>query len=589
MNRSILIVMCDFLVSAMLSMMASMAPGTDARFGYGASLDRNSAALIMEELKVRGAELEELQAQLRKSQANEFSEEREAQIKRLEQQLAENIAKSELLEAQLALRPENSGVLSSEELQKRLAEEVKKRTLAATREQGAQMELERLRNTMRLVAGSLDKVNTNYTASREELEAARRALEERDKQLSNRKEDLSASQAELAAVRNSLQTELTRLEEARRKTAALSGEVAYTRGQLSTVERDLASARDQADRYRRQMEQKQLEERDAKRQLDDMKSQYQLAVTQLTQTRKDLVETKRTADTAVRERNEQAQTMQAKLVAAETATAKLSLLERELAVAEEKLRSDVLERYGSSAVRLNLALLENRMVLDQEAGGVYYLPLVNIGGKTVMPGYHKQLFGDDKNPLIFDKISKLEYRVNLSEAPPEEAGTLLRGPLFLFPEEHRLAAVEISVKGRKPLEAVTIEALKKRGLGDLHLFKSSTFGKESTNLAGRCSLDLAANDNYLYIRNPGRGTGGAELRAEPGDFIMTKQGEFVGIVIGLQNFDLGRRQEAKCYVLPENFTWENAPTVRIGKTEGRFYDDFSRDVRKIRESIGRTE
>ncbi len=69
MNRSILIVMCDFLVSAMLSMLIGMSPhGQTGHMGKGALLDRGSTAIILEELRRRGTELEKMRDQLREAQ-----------------------------------------------------------------------------------------------------------------------------------------------------------------------------------------------------------------------------------------------------------------------------------------------------------------------------------------------------------------------------------------------------------------------------------------------------------------------------------------------------------------------------------------
>lgn len=103
----------------------------------------------------------------------------------------------------------------------------------------------------------------------------------------------------------------------------------------------------------------------------------------------------------------------------------------------------------------------------------------------------------------------------------------LAGPILTLPDEPRVAAMEFNLAGRAPLEVMTIEKLKKRGLEELFLFKTSSFGKQSAGLAGRCSLDFTSGDRYLYIRNTGRGTG-SELRAEPGDLVLTKEGDFVG-------------------------------------------------------------
>ena len=70
MNRAVLIVICDFLVSSMLSMLTGMVPagfnGVDGQGGGGTvgapgiGLDAPTTALILNELRIREAQLEEL-------------------------------------------------------------------------------------------------------------------------------------------------------------------------------------------------------------------------------------------------------------------------------------------------------------------------------------------------------------------------------------------------------------------------------------------------------------------------------------------------------------------------------------------------
>ena len=580
MNRSILIVMCDFLVSAMLSMLIGMSPhGQSGHMGKGALLDRGSTAIILDELRRRGAELENMREQLREAQAREgFSEAREAQLKALAEQLAETLAKSELLEDKLKLHPENAGALTPQALQQKLEEEIRKRTLAGVQRKEAEAELERMRNSLQSVSGNLATLNTNYAVSQQQLADARKAIKEREQKLENTggeltrtREELAAQRNELANVRSTLESELARLAEVRTRAQALESNLSFTRGRLSAAEqnRKLAARRE-------------MEVRDTQRQLADARKAMLKAVNDYSRVKSELDRSKEAISAAADARAEAERNLAAKQGEADTALARLEATKKELQAAEEKLRSDVLERYDASVIRLTFALNEKRLLLDQKGGGVFYLPLVNIAGKTVMPGFHKQLFGDAEYALNFDRVDRLEYRVNVTSAPLEEAGTQLRGPLLLFPGEPRLAAIEFNVRGRKPLAALTIDALKQRGLDDLFLFKPGTFGKESAPISDRCSLDLGSGGPQLYIRNTGRGSG-SELRAEPGDFIITKQGDFVGIVTGIENFDMGRRQEAKCYVLPADFKWDGAKTIRLEKAAGaEYFEDFSKGVREIR-------
>lgn len=591
MNRSILIVMCDFLVSAMLSMLIGMSPhGQSGHMGKGALLDRGSTAIILDELRRRGAELENMREQLREAQAREgFSEAREAQLKALAEQLAETLAKSELLEDKLKLHPENAGALTPQALQQKLEEEIRKRTLAGVQRKEAEAELERMRNSLQSVSGNLATLNTNYAVSQQQLADARKAIEEREQKLENTggeltrtREELAAQRNELANVRSTLESELARLAEVRTRVQALESNLSFTRGRLSAAERELAEARSAAEQNRKLAARREMEVRDTQRQLADARKAMLKAVNDYSRVKSELDRSKEAISAAADARAEAERNLAAKQGEADTALARLEATKKELQAAEEKLRSDVLERYDASVIRLTFALNEKRLLLDQKGGGVFYLPLVNIAGKTVMPGFHKQLFGDAEYALNFDRVDRLEYRVNVTSAPLEEAGTQLRGPLLLFPGEPRLAAIEFNVRGRKPLAALTIDALKQRGLDDLFLFKPGTFGKESAPISDRCSLDLGSGGPQLYIRNTGRGSG-SELRAEPGDFIITKQGDFVGIVTGIENFDMGRRQEAKCYVLPADFKWDGAKTIRLEKAAGaEYFEDFSKGVREIR-------
>ncbi len=591
MNRSILIVMCDFLVSAMLSMLIGMSPhGQSGHMGKGALLDRGSTAIILDELRRRGAELENMREQLREAQAREgFSEAREAQLKALAEQLAETLAKSELLEDKLKLHPENAGALTPQALQQKLEEEIRKRTLAGVQRKEVEAELERMRNSLQSVSGNLATLNTNYAVSQQQLADARKAIEEREQKLENTggeltrtREELAAQRNELANVRSTLESELARLAEVRTRAQALESNLSFTRGRLSAAERELAEARSAAEQNRKLAARREMEVRDTQRQLADARKAMLKAVNDYSRVKSELDRSKEAISAAADARAEAERNLAAKQGEADTALARLEATKKELQAAEEKLRSDVLERYDASVIRLTFALNEKRLLLDQKGGGVFYLPLVNIAGKTVMPGFHKQLFGDAEYALNFDRVDRLEYRVNVTSAPLEEAGTQLRGPLLLFPGEPRLAAIEFNVRGRKPLAALTIDALKQRGLDDLFLFKPGTFGKESAPISDRCSLDLGSGGPQLYIRNTGRGSG-SELRAEPGDFIITKQGDFVGIVTGIENFDMGRRQEAKCYVLPADFKWDGAKTIRLEKAAGaEYFEDFSKGVREIR-------
>ena len=79
MNRAILFVICDFLVSAMLSMMTGMVPAHGG--GSGGGLDGRTTALLLSELQNRRQQLDATREKLREAQQEEgFSGGREQML-----------------------------------------------------------------------------------------------------------------------------------------------------------------------------------------------------------------------------------------------------------------------------------------------------------------------------------------------------------------------------------------------------------------------------------------------------------------------------------------------------------------------------
>ncbi len=605
MNRAILIVICDFLVSAMLSMMTGMVPAHVG--GSGVGLDGRTTALLLSELQNRRQQLEATREKLREAQQKEgFSEAREQMLEKLAGELADTLLKSEQLEERLRLTRTNTGALTPEQLQRRLDREIRNRHLNRIRLEEAQSELAALRKNYAFASGNLAKLSEDYAAARQkisdtgerldetreslketqrDLEEQRRRLESTGADLAKTRETLAARETALAGMRESLKETLNRMGEVSRNAQKTESDLAYTRGRLSATERDLAESRSQLERTRRLAAAREVERNEARTRLDQMSKALKSAVTELSRTKASLDVTKQEAENTGRE-------LIATRGEAETTAVKLKSAEERLAEAEQKLRSDVLDRYHEAAVRLDLALTEERLLLNQHGGGVYYLPLVKLGGKNVLVASFHTLAGDLDTPLKFDRILELTYRTRPGDAPEEGTpGVNAAGPLLTVPEEPRIAALEVAPEGRVPLETMTIGKLRQRGLQNLYLFKTSSFGKESAALGGRCSIDLAASEPYLYIRNTGRGTGGNELRAEPGDLVLSREGDFIGVVVAIENFDFGRRQEAKCFVFPDEFSWEKAGSIPIVRRPGEeYFSAFGGAVRRhLEQQVEKTE
>lgn len=600
MNRAILIVICDFLVSAMLSMMTGMVPAHTG--GTGVGLDHQTTALLIAELRQRRQELTSAREQLRQARQKQgFDEERERQLRELTAQLADTLAKTEKLENQMKLKPESAGALTPEQLQARLDKEVQRRYQLRLEYDEARERVAELQHSLASTSGDLNKLNENYAAARQRLSDTRDRLDEAKETLKEReakldaasreimkaREELAAREAALSGTRGQLSETKAALKEALTRTGEISqakqqleGDLSYTRGRLTAAERELAEARSQAERIRKLAAEREMERNEAKRQLAEMSAMLKNAVTELSQTKNELGKTREVAANTGKELI----VTQGKV---ERTNLELEQAQRQLSEAEKKLSTDVLARYSSAAIRLDIDVTEKRLFLNQHGGGRFFLPLVKLDGRSVMVNTFPVFAGNAYEPLNFTEIIRADYKVDSPDAPDSSAGIRLAGPILTLPDEPRVAAMEFNLAGRAPLEVMTIEKLKKRGVEELFLFKTSSFGKQSAGLAGRCSLDFTSGDRYLYIRNTGRGTG-SELRAEPGDLVLTKEGDFVGVVVSIEKFDFGRREEAKCYVFSDAFSWKDAPAVPIGKQPGENgFERFGSEIQRHYDVIGK--
>ncbi|MBQ9502660.1 MAG: hypothetical protein IJU70_10930 [Lentisphaeria bacterium] len=576
MNRAILIVICDFLVSAMLSMMTGMVPSHTG--GTGVGLDENTTQVLLAQLDASKRELERVRRELREAAEKLGSSRYDAQLRDIAQKLAENRLKREQLEEFLKRNVRNTGKLSPETLKKRLDEE----KLARYR---TEIELKERQEGLRRAREDIREYRTEAGALRKELAQSGKALREMTatfgeaqkkiaraeaeaaagkRELSASKAELSRRDSDLASVRDALKEMAKRFGQADSEARKLQNTLAFTTGKLSTTERDLAGYRDQLNRLRRDLARISLQRNEAVRNREEMENLVRRTVADLTRARTELEQTKISAERD----HKNAIEAKAKLTAAETM----------LADTRSQLQSNVLDSYSGSAVRLLINIVEERLIMNQRGGGLYYLPLLKFGKRTLVAGYFRTLAGNAEVPMMFKNISELSYRAVRPGADGKAAE--VKGPLLSLPSEQRIAALEISLPGVKPLEVITRKQLAKRGIQRLYLFKTRSFGRECAELGGRCSYDLFSRSGNLLIRNAVRGTG-SELKAEPGDFVMTGEGKFAGIVVGLHTADIGRKNTAQVYVFEDENAW-NAP-LRIGfvREPGRGYAEFAEKVRAV--------
>lgn len=564
MNRAILIVICDFLVSAMLSMMTGMVPSHTG--GTGVGLDENTTRVLLAQLDAGKRELERVRRELREAAEKVGNHEKyDARLREIAAKLAQNRLKREQLEEFLRRTPENTGKLSPETLKKNLdAEKLKRYQM--------EIELRERKDSLKRAREDIKEYRSESSALRKELAKsgeslrqmastygdAQRKIASAEAETAAKRSELARKESDLAAVRDALREMSQRAGQSDSRAQKLQNTLAFTTGKLNTTERDLAGYRDRYNRMQRELAAVKLQRNEAVRNQAEMENLVRKTVADLTRARTDLEQTKIAAE----KDHKNAIEARAKLTAAETM----------LADTRRQLQSNVLESYSNAAVRLKINMLEERFIIDQRGGGLYYLPLLKFGKRTMLAGYFRILAGNAEVPMMFRNVKQLDY---LAMKPGTEGKeSRIPGPLMVLPQEPAVAAVEAKLPQVKPLEVITRSQLAKRGIHRLYLFKNRSFGRECAELGGRCSYDLFNKSGNLLIRNASRGTG-SELKAEPGDFVLTGEGKFAGIVTRIQISDLGRRNLACVYVFPDEKVWDNPEKIRLYNESGRGFAEFA--------------
>ena len=120
------------------------------------------------------------------------------------------------------------------------------------------------------------------------------------------------------------------------------------------------------------------------------------------------------------------------------------------------------------------------------------------------------------------------------------------------------------------LVPIGFDQLMHRGVDNIFLY---------TKDGGRSLIELypdMRNNGYLIIKNVFIDQLSNKYNATPGDFLLTKEGDFVGIVVQ------ERQGEALCFVLPTTIPKDELTTVSLRKGAGEeFYADFVEKVQHI--------
>ena len=616
MNHSILVVICDFLVLSVLSLSLGVAPVNSSFTGRGTRIDDYTANILLDELKAKVVQLNNARQELLKAQRKlGYAETRSKRVKKLNEELAQVKSRMNYLEAKLKKRKGEVGKLSREKLLLRLEKESVRRLKVMTEmsEAKAALEFEKAKN--KELKDNMDALRQDVVRRDDELTEKKTLLEERTERLRKISSELEKKEASLGKVKGSLEKTESALSSAKGKlektSLALSStksrlkdiagelvssqkqakasllDLSYVRGKLSATEKELAESRSILNKKQKNLVVNELELREAKKKIATLQNILKNAVGDLSQTQKKLDLSKREKEEIADKLNQTKITL-AKTSSKEKATRQaLKKIKDSLSDAVQKLKSDALEQYSQSAVYLKMDVQERRFLIDYSKKRQFYLPEVKIEGKTYLISSIDLLSGMGRVINKSSKINKLSYIVGTPKSGKKMIP--VSSPLLSLNIDNRVCLMEIPSLRKKSVKLLTYDKLRKRGLQELTLFKYNSFGQESSSLEGRCSLGLEKGDHYLYIRNSVR-RNAPGLKADVGDFIISKEGMLVAVAVEVETFDLGRKQRVKCFVFPDNFNLKSVERIPVSKSAGsKYYRGFASAVTTVNSRIKNLE
>ena len=589
MNRSILIVTCDFLVLAAMSLSIGMTevgdPAGAAKISSPAS---RLVEMIDEELarhEVVKQQKDELEKRLEEFRMLALQDEKTIASK--EEEIAQAQAK---LEETLAALTKSKNDLTSEKTksQQELAKSADE--LAKTKKELDERE------------AALKRSAAVIAQKESELKLSAKEIQERDKAIRESETLLEQSERTLALVSKEKNATDAKLQQSEKTLSRTSGQLELTKLELEALREQARLDRARADEALAKFHAAEIELVETKSKLVSTQTQLNGMVNVLTDVNSDLVKTKSDLDES---RQTLAATKETLAVSQETIAQNEKIMgekdkviadkqrdlaetRKEAAELKKMLNNDVLTSYNASALELSFHLVNDRLFNNIAIDKSFFLPAVTLGGKTWLVSAFRDTTGLNLHSG-YTKVTELQYKVRRPQS--KDKWTPVSGPALCLAEDSRVCLFPVEAGKAEPIRALTFPALRERGLDNLTLFKSGTFSKESADITGRCSVSMEQGDNYLYIRNPNRSS--SELKADVGDIVISKEGFFVGVVVKVSSSDLGQTSTARCYVFTGEPDLAKAFQLRLTKEPSQtlFYDfvDKHEALRKRTEQLDKVK
>ena len=565
MNRSILIVTCDFLVLAAMSLSIGMTEVGDPAGEVKISSPVTRLARMIDEELARHQEAiqqkDELEKRLEEFRALALKDERRIASK--DDEIAQAQAKlAEMLDA----LTKSQGELTSEKTKSQ--EELAKSAL----------ELAKVKQQLDEREAALKRSAAVIAQKESELELSAKEIQERDMAIRESESLLEQSEISLAKANKEKAGTENKLHESEKTLTRTIGELELTKLELEALREqarldraraDEAIAKSHATEIKLTETQARLASTENK--LNDVGNAMIVLTSELDTTKNALSKSQQTLAVAQETLDQNKKMIDEKDKQIEEKKQDLAETRNENAELKKELSNEVLTSYNASVLELSFHLLNDRLFNNIDIDKSFFLPAVALGGKQWLVSAFRDATGLSLHSG-YTKVSDLQYRTCRPQSKNKDK-RIVNGPALCLAEDYRVCLFPVDDGRAEPLRALTFDELCKRGLNNLTLFKSGTYSVDSdNNISGRCSVSMEEGDNYLYIRNSNRSS--TEVRAEVGDFVISKEGLFVGVVVQVFSADLGQTSTALCYVFPGEPDLTKAFRLRLTKEPSQtlFYD-----------------
>ena len=218
MNRSILIVICDFIITSMIYLNGGFS-AIESKPYDGRPADRSTMNIIAKQLDAHRAALEQARSELiAQHAAVQDSEKKARELERITSELASTRARLEYIQRKNSLTEENAGVMTKADIQKELADEILHKNMAQAKFELLQQQLEAAKDSQVRSDDNfkaMQRQNNELIKQQAELIRSNASMmQAKEAQLREQGEALAASQQNVARLNERLSGQSSQFKQA---------------------------------------------------------------------------------------------------------------------------------------------------------------------------------------------------------------------------------------------------------------------------------------------------------------------------------------------------------------------------------------